>query len=158
MVSMTDQELDGFLAQCCQQLEQRQTYLVQEFGIGQCSRFDLNLLDGLLTGHDDIGIYFRAEVTPIGFYSRTSREWRWAWAMPDLPLTLQERAAPLKMLTERTGLNLFQADSFETDEDLVLEMTAMACQCLQATGCYQAEASEDKGDRYLMLALTSIYP
>lgn len=151
---MTDQELDGFLAQCCQQLEQRQLYLVEEFGLGRCDRFDLNLQEGLITGYDSIGAYFRAEVVPIGSYSRGDRQWRWAWSRPEIPSLLQQTAARLQTLAEKTGLQLFRAESFESDEALVWELTAMACRSLNAAGCYKAES----GDRYLMVALTSIHP
>lgn len=160
MTSMSDQELDSFLAQCCERLEQRQTYLVEEFGIGQCDRFDLDLEAGILTGHDAIGICFRAEITPIGSYSRRRRQWSWAWANPDLAPQLQQRARCLRALADQTGLKLFQADGFESDEPLVLELTAMACQQLQAVGCYQVEprgnqenCDGEKGEAGDLLAL-----
>jgi hypothetical protein len=164
MAIMSNQELDQFLAQCCERLEQRQTYLVEEFGIGQCDRFDLDLDLGTLTGHDAIGVCFRAEITPIGSYSRARRQWSWAWANPELAPPLQRRSLAVQALAEQTGLKLFQADVFESDEPLVLELTAMACQQLQAVGCYQVEPKQNedsdlassRNDTYLMLALTAL--
>ncbi len=149
---MTNLELDAFLAQCCQQLERRQAYLVQEFGLGQCERFILDLERGLLSGCDRQQVRLQANITPIGSYCLRQRQWRWAWADQKVSPSLKAEAAYLKGLAHQTGLAFFQAESFESDEQLTWELTAMACHYLDAAGWYRMASDEG----FWILALNSI--
>ena len=149
---MNDHQLDRYLDQCCQWLEQRQQYFVREFDGFGCQAVAIDLDRGLFEMHNRLGYQVSAQIVPIGSYSLLDGTWRWAWADPDISKPLQIHSGQLQDLARITGLKLFEAAAFQADESLTHELTALACHHVDAQGCYRL--AQPYG--FLMLALKNI--
>lgn len=149
---MNNAALDQFLAHCSQQLEARQSKMVREFQFDRCDRFAVDLEQGQLVAEHRGRAIATAQAIPIASYDPNSHDWQWAWSQPDLPDQRRQESLALQGLAEKTGLQLFQAKQFTAECDLIWELTAMACDQLQAQGCYRLTQQ----DQYLMLALRNL--
>lgn len=144
--------LDQFLARCSQELEERQSQMVKEFQFDRCDRFTVDLERGLLVAECQGEAIATAQAIPIATYDPNSHTWYWAWTQMNLPEALRQDAMELQGLADKTGLQLFKAVQFQADRDLVWELTAMACDQLQARGCYRLA----QDNHYLMFALRNL--
>jgi len=149
---MNDAELDQFLARCSRQLEEQQSQMVRQFQFDRCDRFAVDLEQGQLRAEYRGAAIATAQAIPIASYNPNSHEWRWAWSQTALGDRRCQAAIALKDLADKTGLRLFKAEAFQADRDLVWDLTAIACDQLQASGCYRLAQNE----QYLMLALQNL--
>jgi hypothetical protein len=149
---MDDHQLDCYLDQCCEWLEQRQQYFVREFDGFGCNAVAIDLDRGVFEMSNRLGYQVMAQIVPIGSYSLLDGTWRWAWADPDISQSLQIYSGQLQALSRITGLTLFEAPAFQADESLTHELTALACHHVNAQGCYRL--AQPYG--FLMLALKNI--
>lgn len=146
---MNDAALDLFLAHCSQQLEEQQSQMVRDFQFDRCDRITVDLMQGQLVAECREQAIATARAIPIATYDPNSHDWCWAWSQADLPAPRRQEAMAIQNLAARTGLQLFKAKQFSADDDLVWELTALACEQLQAQGCYRLA----QDNHYLMLAL-----
>ena len=149
---MNNAALDQFLAHCSQQLEEQQSQMVREFQFDRCDRFAVDLERGQLVAECRGEAIATAQAIPIATYDPNSHAWHWAWSQASLPAPRRNEATAIQDLTQKTGLKLFQAEQFKADADLVWQLTALACDQLQATGCYRLAQDQ----QYLMLALCNL--
>ncbi len=149
---MNDAALDQFLSHCSQQLKERQSQMVKEFQFDRCDHFSVDLEQGQLIAECQGRAIATAQAIPIATYDPNSHRWCWAWSQRELPESRRQEAMPLQDLACKTGLQLFKAEQFQADSDLVWELTAVACEQLQARGCYRL-AQENQ---YLMFALHNL--
>ena len=149
---MNDAALDEFLAHCSQQLEARQARMVRKFEFARCDRFAVDLEQGQLVAECQGQAIATATTIPIATYEPNSTLWCWAWSQAELPESRRQEAMPIQGLAQKTGLQLFQAEQFKADAELVWDLTAVACEQLQAMGCYRLA----HGNQYMMLALHNV--
>jgi hypothetical protein len=88
IMSMNDNEFECFLAQCLEEFEQKQSYLMQEFGMGRYERFNVDLKTGIIEFKENSVVKIVANITPIGSYSTNNSSWMWAWGNPSIPQAL----------------------------------------------------------------------
>ena len=93
-----------------------------------------------------------AAVTQIGSFSTATRTWRWAWSNQSTPEAARVAAARIRELYELTGVEIFQQERFEADEQMAWELTAMAVAHLSAAGAYRGVA----GHLFVFLAIDDI--
>ncbi|MBW4622104.1 MAG: hypothetical protein KME17_22470 [Cyanosarcina radialis HA8281-LM2] len=139
---MNDNEFECFLAQCLEELEQKQSYLMDEFGIGKYERFDIDLQRSIIEFKENSVVKIVASITPVGSYSTNNPSWMWSWANPSIPQVLQKKSEKIKELAELTGLEIFNAKIFPVDEEMAWEIAAMACHHLKSMGCYRAPSGK----------------
>lgn len=148
---MTEQEFEAFLADCSQELKEKQADAEARYGLAGMSRWSLDEQQHVLSFMNADGrAAVRFSVTPIGTYSVRQENWKWAWANPHLKAAFREKAEALKALQVVTDFDFFaEADAFVADEVMAWEMAAIAVQHLGAMACYRAPNQ----DTWLFLAL-----
>jgi hypothetical protein len=133
-------EFDQFLEECYEELQRKQFYLIAEFGIANCDKFEIDWQQGILKLKQNSVIKFIAQVTPIGSYSKKHSTWIWAWEHPSVSERLKYKSERIKELGRLTGIEMFKTQIFQTQEETAWEIAAMACHHLKAIGCYRAPA------------------
>ena len=154
---MTDEDFQGFVDDCFEQLEQKQTSLQRAYGLGTYPRWHLDQTTEKLQFFDSSDqLAIQADVVNIGSFASNSNTWKWAWANESVPSSLREKAEPLKELADVTGLDFFlSVDTVAVeDENMVWEVVAMSVHHLKALGAYRAPSSSKPLAMYL--AITSI--
>jgi hypothetical protein len=152
---MTDNEFGELLASANEELREKQSRLNIEYCLGDHPRWWFNQETEKLQFLDGSGnVVVEADVIDIGSYSPNSNTWKWAWGNDSVLPALREKALPLKELEEITGFSLFGAEqTFEADEAMAWELTALAVKHLQAPGCYRAPSSNGL---HTFLAITKL--
>ncbi|HAZ48091.1 MAG TPA: hypothetical protein DCZ55_27440 [Cyanobacteria bacterium UBA11371] len=135
---MNSIEFDQFIDRCYDDLEKKQFYLKAEFGIGNCDKFEIDWLSGILKLKENSTVKLIAKITPIGSYSPNNSTWMWAWEYPYIPDSLKQKTQQLKELGKLTGMKIFATKIFQTEAETVWEIAAMACYHLKSMGCYRA--------------------
>ncbi len=155
---MTDEEFETFLQEANSELQDKQQALQVTHALGSYSRWSFEQDRATLQFFDEQGsLCLEAEVVFIGSYSPVSGTWLWAWANASIHPELRTKAEALQALEAVTGYALFgEADTFEVDEPMAWELTALAVKHLQAKGCYRAPSSD--GSRQSFFALTRLSP
>lgn len=145
---MTDEEFDAFLATANAELKDKQSRLMQVYGLGEMKRWwfeqateQLQFFDG----NDKLALL--ASVVDIGSYSPKSKTWKWAWGNPSVLPDLRSRALSLRELETVTGFDLFgQEKAFVIDgEGMAWELAAISIRHLGAAGCYRSPSSSADG-------------
>ena len=132
---MDDAQLGEFVAGCVERLQQKQTEL-SALGLGECDRFEVDLLAGKLRFYAGSELTLQGDVTPIGTHAADSDSWQWAWANKSFPDDVRERAGKIKELAIPTALEAFRQRTLEVDETQTWQLVAMACEHLGALGTY----------------------
>lgn len=145
MPPMTNEEFDTHLAKSCQVLESHQAVLQTEHGLSHFTQWSYDHGAGLLTFNDEATkktVTFSAY--PIGTFNKSSGVFRWGWANPNLPPTIQEKSRVFTQLTEKTGMKAFEMDGFKASADIVWELAALCFAKTGGLGCYLAPSGEQK--------------
>lgn len=153
---MTDEEFGAFLAEANDELASKQMELAAEYGLGSSSRWWADQETSVIQFFDAADkLVLQAEFVPIGSFSPLSNTWLWAWANVTTLPRQREKAEKLKELSALTGFALFDdADTFEVDEPMAWELTAVSVKHLGARGCYRAPSSD--GSHFGFLALINL--
>jgi hypothetical protein len=140
-ISMDDDEFQSFLDSSFDDLEKKQSYLENEFGLGHFDRYDLEPENERIIFSSANGKKVQANFIPIGTFSPENSSWKWAWSNPAFSNSLRIKAEKLKLLSEITGFEMFSNPTSEVDEDMAWEMVAMAVHALKSQGVYRAPAN-----------------
>ena len=157
-MSMTDAEVDAFVATANEELRQKQAALNHVYGLGSHHRFWWEQATEKIQFFDaSDALRVEAEVIDIGTYSEKSNTWKWAWCNQSLLPRLRKKAEKLKELEEVTGMELFGNEGpFEIeDESMAWEIAAMSVKHLGAIGCYRAPSLH--GGPTTFFAITSAW-
>jgi len=149
---MNEEQLTEFIQQCQSELEQKQSYLVEEFGLGKYQRFDVQLDKEVIEFKASGTVKVVAKIIPIGSFAERAGTWMWAWANPSIPELLQNKSSKLKELKRITGIKIFEKETLVADEKMSWEIAAMSCHYLRAKGCYRANS----GKSLFFLALQEV--
>lgn len=153
---MNEEEFEVFLNEANGELRAKQEVLQTTYGLSTYSRWWFEQEKEALQFFDgEDNLRMEADVIHIGSYSTKSNTWLWSWANGSILQKLRSKGEPLRELEAITGYQLFgEFNTFEADESMAWELTAIAVQHLQAKGCYRAPSSD--GSHQSFLALMSI--
>jgi hypothetical protein len=145
---MTDEEFEAFLASANAELRDKQSSLMQVYGLGEMKRWWFEqATEQLQFFDDDDKLALVAKVVDIGSYSPKSKTWKWAWGNSSVLPDLRNKALSLKELKTVTGFDLFGNEhAFVIDgESMAWELAAISTRHLDAIGCYRAPSSSIDG-------------
>ncbi|MDC0601626.1 hypothetical protein OAP14_01220, partial [Aliiglaciecola sp.] len=140
-ISMDDEEFQSFIDSSYDDLEKKQSYLENQFGLGHFERYDLEPKNERIIFRSSDGKKVQANFIPIGTFSPGSGSWMWGWNNSAFTDSLRVKAESLKLLSEITGFEMFSNPTSEVDEDMAWEMVAMAVHTLKSEGVYRAPAN-----------------
>jgi hypothetical protein len=150
---LTDEEFEEFLHSAVHELQEKQDELMESEGISTYSRYWFDQGQASLDFKDDSGTTgVRALVVPVGSWSPKSNTWKWAWCNESILPALRERSSSLRALASVTGHAIFETETFEADEPMAWELTAIAVRHLGAKGAYRAPGKNSN----LFLAITEL--
>ena len=155
---MTDSEFEAFLANANEELRHKQALLLEQYSLGEYSRWFFEQATETLQFFDEADkLMIEADVVQIGSYSEKSNTWKWAWSNSSVLPRLREKVEILKELEETTGFELFGREhAFDIkDEAMAWELAAISVKHLGAIGCYRAPSSSDGPT--VFLAITSAW-
>lgn len=133
---MTDQDFDTFLAQALAELESKQGYLEQEFGLGHYDRFFVDYEKEQLQFLRNGRVALTFDITAVGSYVPEKSSWRWSWANSSLPEKVRAKAAGVQQLYHLTGYEIFRRADAEVDEAMAWEFVALSAKALGSLGAY----------------------
>ena len=153
---MNEEEFGVFLEDANRELHEKQEALKTTYGFGTYSRWWFEQENERLQFFDkEDKLCMEADIVDIGSFSPKSNTWLWAWANVSVLPALRAKAEKLKDLEEITSYELFgNANTFEVDEPMAWEFTALAVKHLQAKGCYRAPSSD--GNHHSFLAIMEL--
>jgi hypothetical protein len=152
---VTDEEFGDLRDLASAELAAKQQRLRADYDIGTYPRWWFDQARAKLQFLDATdAVVVEADVIHIGSFSPASGTWCWAWANASVVPALRARALPIKELAEITQFDVFlEEGSFEVDEPMAWELTALAVKHLGALGCYRAPMSTGV---YTFLALVQL--
>ncbi len=133
---MTDQEFETFLAQALAELESKQDYLEQEFGLGSKDRFFVDYEKEHLQFFRNNQVVLTFAITAIGSHVPERSSWRWSWANGSLPEKVRTKAASVQQLYDLTGYDVFRQADAKVDESMAWEFIALSAKALGSLGAY----------------------
>jgi hypothetical protein len=153
---MNEEEFQVFLEDANNELKEKQNALQTTYSLGAYSRWWFEQGEETLQFFDSENrLGLEADIVHIGSYSPKSNTWLWAWANVSILPKLRAKAEPLRELEAITGYQLFdEFNTFEADELMAWELTAIAVKHLQAKGCYRAPSSD--GSHHSFLAFMNL--
>ncbi|MGH8491833.1 MAG: DUF6882 domain-containing protein [Moraxellaceae bacterium] len=153
---MNEEEFEVLLNEANSELRAKQEVLQTTYGLSTYARWWFEQDQETLQFFDsEDKLRLEADVVHIGSHSSKSNTWLWSWANVSILPKLREKGEPLRALEAITGYQLFgEFNTFEADEPMAWELTAIAVKHLQARGCYRAPSSD--GSHQSFLALMSI--
>ena len=134
---MTDEEFELFLQRSLDEMEEKQSRLEQEYGLGSFERFAVDYEESLLLFCDGESEKVAAKITPIASHVPEKHSLRWAWANEAFPAEVRNAASFTRQLADLTGFDMFNMETIECDEDMAWEINAMACRQAGALGIYR---------------------
>ncbi len=141
-IFMDDDEFQLFLDSTYDELESKQKYLKDEFGLGHFDRYDLEPENELIIFTSLDGNTVKANFVPIGTFCPANGTWMWGWNNSAFTEELRRKSENLKSLADITGFKLFTDQTIdEVDEDMAWEMAAMSVNNLKSQGVYRAPAN-----------------
>ncbi len=146
---MTDAEFDAYLAAAAEELEAKQHYLVNEFGLGKHGHYFLDFEKGKIRFSEGDVTAVEASMIFVGSHVPEKNHWKWGWANPSIPEHVRSQSARIRQLGKITGLELFTNESVIVEPQMPGEFTALACKLLQAKGAYTI--AHDEMNLYLLL-------
>jgi hypothetical protein len=138
---MNDDEFQEYLDKCYDELEQKQNFLTETFGLGSFERYKYDFEKEEIYFTDNGITRVKAKIIPIGSFNTESKTWMWAWANEAFPEKLRVKSARLKELEDITGFEMFGKEMVEIEEDMAWEITGMAIHLLNYTGAYRGPAN-----------------
>lgn len=133
---MTDEQFDEYVDQCYEELELKQGQLFEKYYLGNYESYWFDQESASLQFKNAEKVELEFEVIPIGSWSSASKSWMWSWANQSLNEKLKAQTTKLKDLANFTGFDTFESATFDADEMMAHEITAMAVHHLEALGLY----------------------
>jgi hypothetical protein len=134
-MTWTDAQIDEYVAESFKLLESVQGKLEKEFGLGHFERWDLDQESKDLTFSNSSGPAVTCKVYALGTYG--SGFWKWAWANSSLLESFSIKSRKMKKLGPTSGLDVFELESFEADENMPWEISGMALKEIGGLGVYR---------------------
>lgn len=149
---MNDEEFDNFVAQALDELDEKNLFLTDSYGLGTHSNFVVEYDKNLITFFINEKPVVVAEIIPVASHIPEKESFKWFWANENLPDAVREHSSATKILYEQTGYDVFSNPHIACDEEMAWEVAAMVCKCLNAVGVYRVP----HGNAYSYILLTSV--
>ena len=88
----------------------------------------------------------------IGSFAPSAGSFLWGWADGTLGLETRQNAEKLKALSVVTGLEIFQQDRVDSDENMAVELSVLSINLVEALGLYRIPGE----DYHRFLALLEV--
>lgn len=137
-MTWTDEQIDRYVEDSFQFLEDAQDRLQKDFGIGHYDRWDLDQETAALNFSDSSRPTLHCTVYALGTFG--SGIWKWAWSNPSLGDSFSATSKQMRELADKSGLEIFELDSFEADESMPWEICGMALREIGGLGVYRCPA------------------
>jgi Family of unknown function (DUF6882) len=138
----TDAQIDEYVEDSLNLLESLQDKLEIEYGLGHFERWDLDQEKEQLTFSNSSGPEMICKVSALGTYG--NGYWKWAWANSSLVDSFSCKSKIMRKLGPLSGLEVFENEAFEADENMPWEIAGMALKEIGGLGiyCCPSESSE----------------
>lgn len=137
-MTWTDEQIDRYVEDSFQFLEEAQDRLQKDFGIGQYNRWDLDQETSALSFSDLNRPTLHCSVYALGTFG--GGVWKWAWSNPSLIDSFSSTSRKMRELAAQSGLDIFEKDEFEADENMPWEICGMALREIGGLGVYRCPA------------------
>jgi len=141
-MAWTDAQIDEYVAGAFKLLESVQDQLEKEYGFGHFERWDLDQESRNLTLSNSSGSAVTCKVYALGTYG--GGFWKWAWANSSLLDGFSRKSNEMKKLASIIGLDVFEAESFEADENMPWEIAGMALKEIGGLGVYRCPSKQSE--------------
>jgi len=137
-MTWSDEQIDQYVEDSYALIEAAQAKLEEEYGLGHFERWDLDQEKAELVFSNASGPEIVCKVFALGTYG--GGFWKWAWANDSLLKSFSEKSTQLQKLGAVTGLDVFEQEAFEADEDMPWEISGMALKEIGGLGVYRCPA------------------
>lgn len=146
---MTEEEFEGFLNKCYEELKEKQERLFTIYDIGSYERFWFDQISKSLQFKNNDENLLEFKIVCIGSWAHKNNTWMWGWANESFTDEIRADAQVLKGLKGLTEYDLFEEEGFKCDEGMAYEIAAMTINYLNALGMYKIPGEKS----HLFLAL-----
>lgn len=105
--------------------------------IGSYERYWFDQESGILQFITDDQVLLEFKFIVIGTFAHTNETWMWGWKNSSLLPCIREASDLFRDLKEITGLEEFEAEGFNCDEQMAYEIVAMCVSHIDAKGMYK---------------------
>lgn len=146
---MNQEEFTRHLDRAFDKLQEKQTRLKEIHHLDTFEDFALDLSSRRLIFQSPKGETLVFEVSVIGSWAKEPQSYLWGWADGSLEPDVQRDSEKFKGLAVVTGLDLFQQDRLDADENMAVELSVLGVDLIEAQGLYRIPG--ETFDRYLAL-------
>jgi hypothetical protein len=136
---MNDNELNQFFAEVWMYFEESQESAKKKFGVGTFDSWNADITESKLIFENEkrrlVG-----EIRIIGTVTRSI--WTWGWANSKLPDATSKSSEFMKQFDQLTGLEIFNSENLELEEERYWELTALACRHIESDFVYRLPAKQ----------------
>lgn len=137
-MTWTDEQIDRYVEDSVQLLEEAQDRLQKDFGIGHYDRWDLDQETSALSFRDSNRPPLNCSVYALGTFG--GGVWKWAWSNSSMIDSFSNTSKKMRELAAKSGLDIFEMDAFEADENMPWEICGMALTEIGGLGVYRCPA------------------
>ena len=134
-----DEQIDEYVESSFSLLESAQEKLEKEYGLGHFNRWDLDQEKEELTFSSSSGPEVICKVYALGSYGKGY--WKWAWANSSLIEKFSSKSQIMRKLGTLSGLDIFENEAFEADENMPWEIAGMALKEIGGLGVYRCPSN-----------------
>ncbi len=149
---MTNKEFEGFLNECCKEVQSKQKELVEKYNLNTYTKYVFHQQDKSLEFKNDAGEVLTFNIACVGSWDYTEKVWVWAWANENLSKEIRDEAKELKKLADTTGHQIFEKEGFDCEEIIARDLAYIGVHVLKGIGVYRINAE----DNYVFVVLKSV--
>lgn len=149
---MTEKEFEGFLNECCNEVQAKQKELVAKYNLKAYTKYVFHQKEKSLEFKNEAGETLAFDIACIGSWDYTEKVWIWAWANENLSKEIRDEAKVLKSLADTTGYEIFEKEGFDCEEIVARDLAYIGVHQLNGIGVYRINAEES----YVFVALKEV--
>ncbi len=149
---MTEKEFEGFLNECCKEVQDKQKELVAKYNLKAYTKYIFHQADKSLEFTNEAGETLTFDIACIGSWDYTEKVWVWAWANENLSKEIRDEAKELKKLADTTGYEIFEKEGFDCEEIVARDLAYIGVHALKGIGVYRIQAEES----YVFVVLKAV--
>jgi len=138
-MTWTDAEIDEYVESSFKLLETVQDKLEKEFKLGHFDQWYMNQEKAELTFSNSSSSQVTCKVYALGTYG--NGHWKWAWANSSLLDSFSNKSKIMQKLGSVSGLEIFELETFEADENMPWEICGMALKEIGGLGVYRCPSN-----------------
>ncbi|WP_269542385.1 DUF6882 domain-containing protein [Cerasicoccus fimbriatus] len=147
-----DREYNEYLVERVKEVEELNSNLSQQYGLGSYERWDIDQEVGDLLFSNAGEVQLSCKVVILGSYSSVSETWMWGWANPSLLDHLTKDTERLIEYGEQHNISDLTEPKTEATEDEAWALSAFACRILGGRGLYRGPT----GNGFIIMMITEL--